>query len=241
MNINLNQIPEVVIGFNEEWEINNWYDTVKKEPNYGLKSGKTRWGLGDIPEDVSAIILDSDSEHTAKSELKIRLENELKKPEKRKLVDETINKAKERWQSVSEDFFPLLSDLLNIPLEKFEKKYFAYFTFSTRCPFFGNTFMFNKYINFSDIAMHEIMHIEFLKEYENYCKEKGLNYEQVGHLKEILTVLLNEPMKNLLIRVDPGYTKHQELRSKAVEIYKTSENFRVFLDKIIDLIKAASF
>ena len=39
------------------------------------------------------------------------------------------------------------------------------------------------------------MHIEFLKKYHKYCLSKGLTETQVQHLKEILTVLLNEDMK----------------------------------------------
>jgi len=81
------------------------------------------------------------------------------------------------------------------------------------------------------------MHIEFLKKYETYCKERGLNNNQIDHLKEILTVLLNDSMKKLLTRPDRGYTKHQELRAVVLEIRKGSKSFPDFLDKMIALVK----
>ncbi|MBU2081911.1 hypothetical protein KKH14_00550 [Patescibacteria group bacterium] len=246
MSINFNKqeithLPEVIIEFNEDWEIDNWYDTVKKDPKFGLSGGKTKWGLGDIPSDVPDIIADITDENSAKEVLKKRLESELEKSERKELIKNEINKAKERWNNVAESYFNLLSDMIEIPIAQFEKQYFAYFTFSTRCPFFKNTFMFNSRLNFADNAIHEIMYIEFLKAYKEYCLKKGLNDNQIDHLKEILTVLLNDSMKGLLSRPDNGYTKHQELRVKALELYKNSKNFVEFLDKIITVIKLENY
>jgi len=234
---NTNQIPKVVIEFNEDWEVNNWYNTVKKDPKYGLAGGKTKWALGDIPKDVPNIISNAVDEKSVKTTLRNKLKEKLKKPDKMALINETVNKGEKRWQSVAKDYFSLLSGMLGVPIENFEKEYFAYFNFSSKCPFFGNTFMFNKYLDFADNTMHEIMHIEFLKEYKAYCKEKGLSNNQIDHLKEILTVLLNDSMKKLLSRPDRGYTKHQELRVKALEIRKESKDFPDFLDKMIALVK----
>lgn len=238
---NLNQIPEVIVEFNEDWEVNNWYDTVKKDPKYGLSGGKTKWGLGDIPNDVPDIVANITDESLAKVALKNRLENELEKPEKKELIENEISKAKKRWDNIAKDYFYLLSNMIEVPIAQFEKQYFAYFTFGTRCPFFKNAFMFNKYLDFANIAMHEIMHIEFLKAYKSYCEKKGLNDNQIDHLKEILTILLNDPMKNCLSRPDIGYTKHQELRTKALELRENSKSFVEFLDKIITVFKAENY
>jgi len=235
------KIPVVKIGFDKVWEAKNWYETVIKIPKYGLKNSGTKWNLGDIPEDVPRIIAEAGDKNEAESILKKRLEEEISKPEKRKIIEDAVVKAEKRWKKVAGEYFSLLPDLIDVPLENFEKVYLAYFTFSTRCPFYKNTFMFNKYLDFADNAMHEIMHIEFLKKYSKYCMEKGLNDDKIGHLKEILTALLNVAMKHLLSRPDRGYTKHQELRSKAVELYNKNKIFGEVLDGMIDLVKAANF
>lgn len=233
-----NQIPRVIIGFNEDWEVNNWYDTIGQSPKYGLAGGKVKWSLGDIPEDIPDIISKSVDEESTKAVLRERLKEELKKPARVDLIKETIAKGEKRWQSIAKGYFQSLSDVLGVSVESFEKKYFAYFTFSTRCPFFGNAFMFNQYLDFADNAMHEIMHIEFLKKYRSHCKKKGLSSNQIDHLKEILAVLLNDSMEDFLSRPDKGYPKHQELRAQALKIWRKSKSFLVFLDKIIPLVKA---
>jgi hypothetical protein len=225
------QMPEINFRFNKQREINNWYTTLTGTPKFGLSGGRTKWNLGDIPKDVSREIAGLDEE-SAKLIIKNRIEKELEKPDVQNLIEEKINKAKERWGTVAKGYFSLLSQLINVPVEKFEKQYFAEYTFSARCPFGKDSFMFNRFRDFADTAMHEIMHIEFLKEYRGYCKERGLDDSQIDHLKEILTVLLNEPA---------GYTKHVELREKALEIHKNSKNFLEFLDKMIELIKETDF
>jgi len=234
------QMPEITFRFNRQREINNWYATLTDTPKFGLRGGRTNWYLGDIPKDVSAEISGFD-EQSAKLVIKERIEKELEKPEVQNLIEEQINKAKERWQIVDKDYFSALSKLINVPVEKFEKQYFAEYTFGSRCPFGKDGFMFSRFKDFAGTAMHEIMHIEFLKEYRNYCKERGLDDNQIDHLKEILTVLLNEPMKDLLSQPDAGYTKHVDLRAKALEIHKNSKNFSEFLDKMIELVKTANF
>lgn len=233
-------MPKITFRFNGQREISNWYGTIRGTSKFGLSGGRTKYNLGDIPSDMAQIIADTDEE-TSKLLIRKRLEEEYEKPERKKLIEKTIDRAQKRWETVSKEYFRLLSELINVPEEKFEKEYFAEYTFGARCPFFRNSFMFSRFMDFADNAMHEIMHIEFFKEYRNYCKEKGLNDNQIDHLKEILTVLLNESMKNLLSKPEIGYTKHKELRAKALEIHKDSKNFREFLDKMIELIKKVNF
>ena len=81
--------------------------------------------------------------------------------------------------------------------------------------------MFSQFVSFVTHASHEIMHIEFLKKYHKYCLNKGLTEKQVQHLKEILTVLLNEDMKDFLSVPDRGYDGHKKIRE---EILKCTKN-----------------
>jgi hypothetical protein len=235
--LNHNLLPKIVISFNEDWEVDNWYKTVTLIPKYGLRGGKAKWGLGLIPEDIPGVIGNAKDKDDANALIREHLRSELKKPSFKQIMEEATIKAQSRWNEVKNDYFPLLSETLEVPLERFEKEYFAYFTYSSRYPFGKRAFMFGKVGDFADIAMHEIMHIEFLKAYEEYCLQRELDNNQVSHLKEILTVLLNEKMSRLLSCPDRGYTKHQDLRVKTLEIYKSENNFVSFLDKAIDLIK----
>lgn len=241
----MSNIPKIKIGFNKEWETRNWYDTIYSRARFGLKNGSDKWNLGEIPANLPQLLKNISDKNKAIAFIKEKIDDEITKPEITKLIEDSITRAKERWNQIDQDFFFVLSKMLDISISRFEPEYNAYFTLSSRAPFGKNSFMFNKYLNFGDLAMHEIMHIEFLKQYSQFCQEKGLNDEKIDHLKEILTVLLNEDAHNLLSKPDPGYTKHQELRPKILEIYRKiggkNNNFRNFLDEIIPLIKSANF
>lgn len=90
------------------------------------------------------------------------------------------------------------------------------------------------------------MHIEFLKTYASYCKAKGLNENEVQHLKEIITVLLDEDaiIKSIRSRRDAGYTMHEKLRDQVATLYHAHvlghTPFRAFLDEVITLVKEAA-
>ena len=237
--------PKVVIGFDPGWEAQNWYGTFSKEVIYGLKNSKNKFGLGNIPQEIAKIVLNAKSEQEALGLISKEINPFINRPEMKETMSQAISTAKLRWDNVGNQYFTLLSKMLDIPISEFEEQYHAFFTFGVRCPFYSNSFMFNQYMDFADGAMHEIMHIEFLKKYKQYCLDKGLDQTQISHLKEILTILLNRDMSHLLSRPDQGYTKHQEIRPKVLEIYKKSrdnkESFVKFLDKAIALIKNVNF
>lgn len=237
-------IPIIEIGFDEQWEAANWYETIYSQARYGLRRGGNKWGLGNIPADLPSL-LENKKKDEAMLFIKQRLEIEIKRPEIAQIIRVSIERAQKRWGQVDKEFFPVLSSMLDVAITRFEPIYYAYFTLSTRAPFGKNAFMFNQYRDFADLAMHEIMHIEFLKEYKQYCAERGLSEEEIEHLKEILTVLLNEDASHLLSKPESGYTKHEQLRTQVLEIYKKNGskdgNFKIFLEKIIPLIKQANF
>lgn len=137
--------------------------------------------------------------------------------------------------------------MLDVPVDTFEKKYHAHLTFTRRCPFDGNEFMFSRFGRIENTATHEIMHIEFLKAYAAYCRERGLTDSQIQHLKEILAVLLDEDevIRGLRSYRDPGYAKHTQLRERVLEIYRkiggAEGKFKDFLDEVIPLMQSANF
>lgn len=240
-----NIVPHIVFGFDKEWEVFNWYETCVKEVTYGLKEGSKKWDLGDIPPEVLEIINQYKSKQEILVAIKMLLEKFIQNPEFSQVIQQTIERAQRRWNKINNQYFLLLSRMLNVPISEFEKEYYAFFTFGRRCPFHKNKFMFSRFNDFSNTAAHEIMHIEFLKKYTDHCREKGLSEIQISHLKEILTVLLNEDMKDLLYHPDYGYEKHIAIRKKILKLYqqnkKNKKQFIDFLNKAIELMKIQKF
>jgi predicted metal-binding protein len=233
-------LPKIIFGFDKEWELENWYDSCVKKISYSV-GGNTTWDLGSIPQDVKTAINNEISEEKIKFNLANILDNFLKTSEALFMIKKVSDKAKSNWGKIEKKIFPALSKMIDAPIEELEKKYYAYFTFGRRCPFCDNKFMFSQFVSFVTHASHEIMHIEFLKKYHKYCLNKGLTEKQVQHLKEILTVILNEDMKDFLSVPDRGYDSHKKIREKVLEMYKehkkTKQNFTVFLDNSICLLK----
>lgn len=235
-----NNMPKIIFGFDKDWELENWYQSCTQEAIYGLKNNTNKWNLGDIPQEIIEII-NSNLKKEALEKIRLILDRFAELPESIQLMSKRIDMAQRGWAKIADQYFTRLSNMLNIPITEFEPAFYAYYTFGARCPFTGNKFMFSRFNDISNAASHEIMHIEFLKKYKNHCKENGLSDEQVAHLKEILTVILNEDMKDILYHPDYGYTKHQEIRNKVLEIYlqykKSNSSFIEFLDKVIGLVK----
>jgi len=234
--------PTVKIGFDDDWEARNWYDTINGQAKYGLRGGGNKWDPGDIPPDVLVLLDQAAGDKEAALELiRERIRAYLKEPGVEKLMGDIVQQAKMRWTQVGERYFDLLSKMLDVPAEQFEPVYHAYFTFSTRAPFGNHEFMFTRFLDFADNAMHEIMHIEFLKAHEQYCLDRGLTEDQIQHFKEMLTILLNEDMGGLLAKPDRGYSKHQEMRPKLLELYRANGgwqgDFHQFLDRAIELMR----
>lgn len=240
------KFPKTVIDFNEKWEIENWYVACTKKSSYGLRDGDDFWYRDLPPEAISAAKEASSREEGVKS-LKPIFEDFLHAPKSQQILKVGLEKAERDWQPRAKDFFLALSRMLDVPLKNFEREYRAHFTFTRRAPFNKNEFMFSQFGYFPNTATHEIMHIEFLKAYAPYCKAKGLSENEVQHLKEIITVLLDEDavIKTIRTRRDAGYVKHEKMRDQVVTLYHAHmlnhAPFKVFLDDVIHLIKEAKF
>lgn len=234
------EFPKIIFGFDKNWELENWRDSCIKNNKYSAKNNEM-WGLGSIPKDVKEIINNNYSDEEVMFKLVSIMDNFLKTSEALSTIKKVSDNAESNWGKIESNFFPALLKMLDLSPEEIEKKYYACFTFGRRCPFSTNKFMFSPFVSFATHASHEIMHIEFLKKYRKHCLEKGLTETQIQHLKEILTVILNEDMKDLLSVPDKGYVYHKEIREEILKRYKehkkTKENFTFFLDNSICLLK----
>lgn len=245
MNTNENKLkksslPNIIFGFDKSWELKNWYDTCTKNVTYDPR-GEKKWDLGGIPQEVETAVEEGRSVEEIQARIKDIFTKFIDTPKAVRIMQDITERSKKRWDEVNSECFSALSKMLDIPIEEFEQNYFVFFTFSKRVPFYENKFMFNQFSDFPNTASHEIMHIEFLKRYNKYCLDKGLTEMQISHLKEILTVLLNEDLNEFLYLTDRGYDSHKKIRHEVLKLYKdhkkTKENFSVFLDEAIGLLK----
>lgn len=244
--VNRSTLPQLAIDFNDGWELQNWYVASTKKSDYGLPGGDDIW-LRDIPKVAVQMAQNAHDKEEGLRLMRPILDEFINTYDAKKIIEDSINRANKAWENCEGKFFPALSAMLDVPMEKFEKEYHAHLTFTRRCPFYKNEFMFSRFGNIENTATHEIMHIEFLKAYESYCKERGLADSEIQHLKEILTVLLDEDnvISKLRSKRDQGYTKHEKIREEVAALYKKhkSENpsFTEFLNQVIDLVKSAGF
>lgn len=149
-----------------------------------------------------------------------------------------INSFQRDWQKINNKYFEKLAEILNIRIPT--KKYTVYLTNAGRCPFnaWENWLMVRIFDEKVDmIVAHEIMHIEFINAYSIYCKDAGLSPKQFDDLRESLTVLLNEEMKDILSRPDYGYKEHQNLRNQIIQLWRKNKNFKNLLDNTIKILK----
>ena len=85
---------------------------------------------------------------------------------------------------------------------------------------------------------HEILHLQFLYYYRDYCLERGLSEKQLDDLKEAITFMLNDKsFEEFYLAQDFGYPNHQQLRQVLEKIWKKDKNFQRFLDKAIKVMK----
>ncbi len=139
--------------------------------------------------------------------------------------------------------FTILSKLVG--KEIYTDKFYCSFTLLGSAPYNykNNWFMVSckrPLANQVNGILHEILHLQFHHDYEEYCKEQGLSEQQFQDLKEALTFLLNEPVfAEFSFGPDRGYINHQKLRQLLKELYDQDHDFKKFLDKAIKLVREA--
>lgn len=145
------------------------------------------------------------------------------------------------WKKNESCFFYILSGILKKSI--YEANYICYLSTTYNCPFYEkeNWFMVSAFIELPQqiyIAAHEFMHLQFICYYKKYCLDKELTNKQFWHIQEAITFLLNEPeFSDIILFEDPGRSIHQDFIKKLKEIWQKDENFPIFLDKAIEIVK----
>ena len=173
------------------------------------------------------------------------VENYIEKCSKKEYINKVMysemQALKKSWRIVEKKYFKILSKIMQRPI--FRDKFSCYFTTGFVCPYNDkeNWFMVSMWhsIPFSITTIcHEIMHLQFLHNYKNYLKNKGLKKNQIEDLKESLTFLLNESeFDKIILSQDNGYPEHHKLRGNLKNIWSKNKDFQNLLDEAISIIK----
>jgi hypothetical protein len=142
-------------------------------------------------------------------------------------TDAYVQKYTDEWDSIDNEYHKRAQQVFNI---KLPKSVTAYLTINNRCPYSITENMF--YVPFPresvrKTVMHELWHF-----YTWYGlgtdQETKLGKEKYNELKEALTVLLNTEYADMLPDgiTDEGYPKHQVLRQRILELWKTHKDIR---------------
>ncbi|MBU2612487.1 MAG: hypothetical protein KKB62_02080 [Nanoarchaeota archaeon] len=147
---------------------------------------------------------------------------------------------RENWEPFEKRFFKIIEKIFNKPIA--HRKYKAYLTTMTRCPYFYKKndpwFMISFYNSIPSIFMtiaHEIFHMQF----HAYLGEKVRN--MIGELKmdylsEAITVIINEEFRDLFLSVqrDPS---REKIRGFILNEWKKNKNLEEVVQKSIKYIK----
>ncbi len=229
--------------YNIEKDAENWVETVKDvKPSWGINYEKETIM---VPNDLKNQILklnDKEAIELVKNYFKSLSYFKFKED----IISEEVKALDRIWSKKEPEFFKILKKIFK--KEVSSEKITAYFTTMFICPYSNEDykwFMISMWHNLPfqiTIVCHELLHFHFLKNYTNFCKEKGLNEEQIENLKESLTVLLNtKEFNNLILVEDLGYPEHQELRKKILRVWekdrelflKDKNGFKKFLNQVI--------
>ena len=211
-----------------------------------IAKDKNLWGLdwrsqiAHIPKEILSKILKSNFSHAVKLTEEY-INNNPKRKYKEILIKSEINSLEKSWGTIEKNYFKILADIMQKSI--FSENFGCFLTTGFMCPYNQkeNWFMVSLWhsLPFSITTIcHEIMHFQFLHDYKDYLKKKGLKNNQIEDLKESLTFLLNESeFEEIILSEDAGYPEHIELRKKLKSIWSKDKNFQNLIDRAILIIK----
>jgi hypothetical protein len=211
-----------------------------------IAKDKDIWGLNwrnqiaQIPDELLEKI-EKVSFSSAQKIVESYIAKDSKKEYKDNIMNLEMQALEKSWRTVEKKYFKILSVITKQPI--FTEKFSCYFTTGLMCPYNEkeNWFMVSMWHStpFSITTIcHELMHLQFLKYYKKYLKNKGLKNDQIEGLKEALTFLLNETeFEGIILSQDNGYPEHQKLRKKLKNIWSKNKSFQNLIDEAICSIK----
>lgn len=86
------------------------------------------------------------------------------------------------------------------------------------------------------IFLHELLHFQFFAYYGKKVWDI-LGPEKYQHLKEAMTIILDDECQDITMVKDEGYEIHNNLRIELLKIWRAIRNFNLFIDQSIDFMK----
>ncbi len=220
--------PHVKFSYNLEKDIEN------------IEIGLKMTEQGRKPDNELKNIINQFGNNPAKKNIKKYLES--KWIERKNLIEIEVEQLQKYWNTIEEKFFLHLTSRMQI--NSFDNTENLSGFFSTR---YGSGYNSEKNwfavsvhqgtFQNTKVAMHEIMHIFFHKNWWKFCEEQGLSEKNIWDVKESVTVLLNLWFKNQLIDLDFGYEEHTELRHNIKKWFLESRDFKDTLIQACDYVK----
>lgn len=215
----------VIFKFDREKDIFNCWETCNKDSSWY-----------DHKKNVSPTILEI-CERKEFNECKDELLSYRKKMYFSGFIEEFVKSIQNSWNKIGKEYFDRLEKIMKV---KSEKKFVAYVTTVTRCPYSikEDWFMVSFFRNIIQSMVttgHEIMHLYFHEFYWDNI-EKQIGKEKTGDLKESLTILLNLEFQDLWFVPDLGYPKHKELREFISETWKKKKDFEILLKECVEYL-----
>lgn len=141
-------------------------------------------------------------------------------------TDEVTRSLQKNWDEISLEYQKRAEKIFGVGLPN---DVTAYSTINDRCPYNIQDHMFYvsvAYLNaVNKTAMHELWHFYTWYKYGIEWEQK-IGTQKYNEIKEALTVLLNVECEDLLPEgiVDKGYTQHQELRQKILDLWSKDKD-----------------
>jgi hypothetical protein len=230
-------MPKIKFKIDFKEDARNWVRIINAKKNkFGNSYG---YMIGRIEKDLLKKIKEASSREKAE-----KVVFDYLKKESDNFVPEmkAVQKMLEFYlQEKGDDLFKLIEKITEKPM--YTDTFNATFTLMSSCPYNSKTNWFmvmgqkpttRQVTN----IFHEILHLQFIHYYQDYCKERGLTKQQFEDLKEALTFLLNEPeFDDFFLAPDYSYNNHIELRKKLKNYWRRTKSFEKLIDKGIDLVE----
>jgi len=233
-------MPRVHFSFSIKKDAENWVDRI-----YSLKRGLAFISPKELFSKYPPVVLNqlkkAGSRDKAYQWMHRYLQKDLRTRKKMSIIKQELKALEVVWRAREKSFFLVMEKILGKAI--YRNDFTAYLTTFFRCPYSEKKhwLMVNFWASLPEQITgisHELLHLQFLNQYRNFLESQGLNEEQIQHLKEALTFLLNEKeFYNILIKPDKGYSTHADFRKELKRLWDQKRRFDVFLPKAIALTK----
>jgi|SRR3989339_1292196 len=221
--------PKVKFDYSQEKDI--WNLRIGLETAH--KSRQSDWELRQIIQQCGQ----SPSEKDLQEYLNLKWEK------KSQIMDMLISDLQGYWDSIEGEFFDCLANRTQLSSFFEVKEIKGFFSARYGCGYnyaenYFAVSIHNSVLKNTQVAMHEIMHIFFHKQWQGFCLDRGLSDKDFWNVKEAMTVLLNLWFKNQLVEYDWGYEEHVALRKFIQEKFIESQDFKKTLAQTCEYIKS---